>query len=61
MVAVETEAWSSSELVIAKQAFQAAYEREIAALVAEVRQRVEQVSQIEEIWTLHDFLSARRH
>ncbi|GAB4212120.1 MAG: hypothetical protein OHK0012_05820 [Synechococcales cyanobacterium] len=60
-MAVQTEEWSSTEQDIAQRAFHMAYEREITALMAEVRRRVDHVTQIEEIWRLHDFLSARRH
>ena len=53
--------WSTTEQEIAKTAFEKAYEREIAAVIQEVRQRASVMTQPNEMWQLHDFLSARRH
>jgi hypothetical protein len=53
--------WSEGEKEVAQVAFNRAYEREIAALIAEVRDRASTISAIDELWQLHDFLSARRH
>ncbi|WP_199337625.1 MULTISPECIES: hypothetical protein [unclassified Nostoc] len=53
--------WSTTEKEIAKSAFEKAYEREIEAVIQEVRQRASVMTQPNEMWQLHDFLSARRH
>ncbi|MEM7553141.1 MAG: hypothetical protein AAF378_03420 [Cyanobacteria bacterium P01_A01_bin.84] len=53
--------WSETEKKIAHKAFEKAYEREINALIAEVRTQASNINQIEQMWCLHDFLSARRH
>ncbi|MBH8578172.1 hypothetical protein I8752_35550 [Nostocaceae cyanobacterium CENA369] len=53
--------WSTTEQEIAKAAFEKAYEREIEAVIQQVRQRASVMTQPNEIWQLHDFLSARRH
>jgi len=53
--------WSKTEQEIAKQAFEKAYQREIEAVIQEVRQRSRVITQPDEMWQLHDFLSARRH
>lgn len=53
--------WSSKEEAIAKKAFQTAYQREISALLQEVRQRSGSLTDLDQLWNLHDFLSARRH
>lgn len=53
--------WSQTEKTIARQAFDQAYEREIKALLKEVEQQVSQITQVENLWHLHDFLSAKRH
>ncbi len=53
--------WSTTEKEIAQAAFEKAYEREIEAVIKEVRQRVSAIAQPNEMWQLHDFLSARRH
>lgn len=53
--------WSSTEETIAKKAFETAYQREIAALLQEVRELSSKITDLEQLWKLHDFLSARRH
>jgi hypothetical protein len=53
--------WSATEQTVAQEAFEKAYQREITALLAEVRQQSSAIAAVEDLWTLHDFLSARRH
>lgn len=53
--------WSATEKDVAQQAFKKAYEREINALLAEVREQAVRISNVEDLWCLHDFLSSRRH
>ena len=53
--------WSTSEKEIARAAFERAYEREIKALMAEVKAKAINLSNIEDLWQLHDYLSAKRH
>ncbi|MCU0523285.1 MAG: hypothetical protein MUF72_00505 [Elainella sp. Prado103] len=53
--------WSSVEKQIAQHAFETAYQREIEALIQEVRDRASSLCELEDMWRLHDFLSARRH
>ncbi|OCQ91956.1 hypothetical protein BCD64_26250 [Nostoc sp. MBR 210] len=53
--------WSKTEEEIAKQAFEKAYKREIEAVIQEVQQRSSMMTEADEMWQLHDFLSARRH
>jgi Photoprotection regulator fluorescence recovery protein len=60
MQGIETE-WSEVEKQIAQAAFKQAYNREAKALVDEIRKQADAISAIEDIWSLHDFLSARRH
>lgn len=57
---VDTE-WTESEKKIAKTAFNQAYEREIKALMNQVRGRTSTLVELEDLWQLHDFLSAKRH
>jgi Photoprotection regulator fluorescence recovery protein len=54
-------AWSVTEESIAKSALKVAYDREIDALLTEVKHQVDEIDQIGDLWRLHDFLSARRH
>ena len=53
--------WSKSEKKGAEEAFKRAYEREVKSLIKEVRQKGSEISEIDQVWQLHDFLSARRH
>jgi len=53
--------WSESEQKIASEAFQKAYERETSTLIREIRESASHISELEDIWRLHNFLSARRH
>jgi hypothetical protein len=53
--------WTEEEEKIAHQAFEAAYEREINTLIEHVRQTTTNLSKLDEVWHLHDYLSAKRH
>jgi hypothetical protein len=53
--------WSQREKKLAQEAFNKAYEREIKALIEEVRERAGEIAVPDDMWRLHDFLSARRH
>jgi len=53
--------WTAQEQSIAKAAFSKAYKREIEALVQVVREQASSLSNTDDVWRLHDFLSARRH
>ncbi len=54
-------AWSDAEYRVVQVAFKTAYDREIAALIQEVKQQAIDIQGTDEMWRLHDFLSARRH
>lgn len=60
MQASESE-WSKIEKQIAEEAFNKAYEREIGALIETVREKASSIAKLEDLWHLHDFLSAKRH
>jgi hypothetical protein len=53
--------WSETEQKVAEKAFKSAYDRETSALVQEIRESAGVISNLEDIWRLHNFLSARRH
>jgi hypothetical protein len=53
--------WSDAEQQIAQNAFQKAYERETSGLIKDVRDHAGVIAQLEDVWRLHDFLSARRY
>lgn len=60
MQAIDTD-WSPIEQNVAQAAFSKAYEREINALITEISAKAGAIAQLEDIWSLHDYLSARRH
>jgi hypothetical protein len=53
--------WSETEQKIARQAFDRAYEKEISTLIAVVREQAQNIVTPQEVWHLHDLLSAKRH
>ncbi|GGA25275.1 hypothetical protein [Okeania sp. KiyG1] len=53
--------WSIAEEKIAQTALSKAKEREINALVTTVRQQASGIQEFNDLWYLHDFLSARRY
>ncbi|NJL41452.1 MAG: hypothetical protein HC879_00060 [Leptolyngbyaceae cyanobacterium SL_5_9] len=61
MMQVSDAEWSKSEKNIAQTAFKQAYERETAALIKEVREKASAIATLDDVWQLHDFLSAKRH
>lgn len=53
--------WSETEENIAKKALQKAYERETTTLIATIRDRASSITELEDLWYLHDLLSTKRH
>ncbi len=53
--------WTDAEKKIAQSAFEQAYEQEIEALLKQVQQQVSTLETMNDLWQLHDFLSAKRH
>jgi polyhydroxyalkanoate synthesis regulator phasin len=53
--------WSEMEEKLAKQALQIAYERETSALIANIRDRASSITELEDLWYLHDLLSTKRY
>ncbi|MBD2436206.1 hypothetical protein [Nostoc sp. FACHB-110] len=60
MQASEAE-WTEIEKKIARTAFEQAYRREIEALLQQVQQEASTLVELNDLWRLHDFLSAKRH
>ncbi|MEL6438838.1 MAG: hypothetical protein AAFQ80_06225 [Cyanobacteria bacterium J06621_8] len=61
MIEVNKNQLSAAEEKIAQQALRKAYEREISALIINVRDRANSLSEIEDLWDLHDLLSTKRY
>ncbi|NUN65995.1 hypothetical protein HCU40_14835 [Pseudanabaena biceps] len=53
--------WTQIEEDIARKAFEIAYKRETSALIDSVRHKVSGLTEIDDMWQLHDFLSVKRH
>ena len=53
--------WTQVEENVARKAFDIAYQRETSALIESVRYRASSLTEIEDMWRLHDFLSVKRH
>lgn len=53
--------WSAQEEHIARQAFNTAYERELRETLEQVKSTAQTIVSSEDLWKLHDFLSAKRH
>lgn len=53
--------WSLQEQATAHYCFDLAYERETAGLMQSVRDLANSITTVDDMWHLHDFLSARRH
>ncbi|MEM8675136.1 MAG: hypothetical protein AAGF83_14870 [Cyanobacteria bacterium P01_G01_bin.67] len=61
MLEVSKKQLSAMEEKIAQQALQKAHKREISALVAHVRDRASYLTEIEDLWYLHDLLSTKKY
>ena len=55
-----TDHWSPTEKKIARRAFDAAYGREIAAIMEELRRKVGGMKSAKDLWQIEDFLRERR-
>ena len=53
--------WSKEEKQIAERVLQEAYQKEVAFLIENVRQKVANLTEIDELWQIHDLLSAKRY
>ncbi|MDJ0647521.1 MAG: hypothetical protein QNJ60_02340 [Xenococcaceae cyanobacterium MO_188.B19] len=53
--------WSEKQEKIANQVLQTAYKRETSALIASIRDRASSITELQDLWYLHDLLSTKRH
>ena len=53
--------WTKTEDKIAQEALQKAYQREISYLIQQIRDNASKIAEIDDLWRINDFLSARRH
>jgi hypothetical protein len=52
--------WSKAEKEVARRAFEKAYERECAELLAKVRTMVAEAREPRDLWRIHDLLNDKR-
>lgn len=52
--------WSNTEKAIARKAFDAAYARECAAIIAELRKMASEAGTPDDIWKIHDYLDRKQ-
>lgn len=53
--------WTENETQCAHTLLKKAYDREVNNLLADIREQALTITQVDELWKLHDFLSAKRH
>jgi hypothetical protein len=52
--------WSKAEKRVARRAFEAAYQRECAAVAAKLKEMIGAASQPDDLWRIHDYLTGQR-
>lgn len=56
-----TAGWTEAETELCRRAFDRAYRRAVAGVIAALKQRAGSVESVDALWELHDFLSIQRH
>jgi hypothetical protein len=52
--------WSKTEKKIARAAFEMAYHRECSDIIEKIRTKAKKISEPDNIWRFHDFLTEKR-
>lgn len=52
--------WSKTEKDVAKKIYAIAYDKECSTILAHVKKMAAGISEPEEVWKIHDYLSAQR-
>ena len=53
--------WNHKEIQISQKVLKKAYGRETEALIAQVKQEINHMADIEQLWQVHDLLSSKRY
>ena len=53
--------WSETEKQIAHEALSTAYTRETEALITEINQKASAITEINDVWSLSDYLNTKRY
>jgi hypothetical protein len=60
-IAIKETGWTTKEIEISQGVLNKAYQRETETLVAEVRHKINNMTDMEHLWQVHDILSAKRY
>ena len=52
--------WSKTEKIVARRAFEAAYQKECAAITAKLKEMIATASEPADLWRIHDYLTKQR-
>ncbi|GAB4315692.1 MAG: hypothetical protein Kow0091_22880 [Geminocystis sp.] len=58
---INTTGWNHTEIEISQKVLKKAYQRETETLMTQVRNQIENMSDMEQLWQIHDLLSAKRY
>lgn len=61
MMTLTNTGWSNQEKQIAEEVLTKAYKKETKALIDKVQQKITNLASIDELWQVHDLLSAKRY
>lgn len=61
VAAVDSVGWNPNEQVVARQAFDLAYQREIDSIIRSLRDRTNSITSVDQVWEVHDYLSSKRY
>lgn len=53
--------WTTKEIDISQKVLNKAYDRETETLILEVKQKINHMTHMEQLWQVHDILSAKRY
>ncbi|BAQ65685.1 hypothetical protein [Geminocystis sp. NIES-3709] len=53
--------WTSTEIEISQRVLKTAYQRETETLVTQIRHQINNLTEMEQLWQIHDILSAKRY
>ncbi|MGI0480399.1 hypothetical protein ACN4EE_06380 [Geminocystis sp. CENA526] len=58
---ITTAGWNHTEIEISHSVLQKAYQRETETLMAQVRSQINNMTDMQQLWQVHDLLSAKRY
>lgn len=52
--------WSKTEKIVARRAFEGAYQKECAAITAKLKEMIAAAAEPGDLWRIHDYLTKQR-